>query len=65
MRELLQNPLMEKGRRSSKRQVKFFSIPFTSGKIKKKKKVNLKKAKCFTCGNVGHFLRDCKATLGQ
>ena len=45
MRELLQNSLMEKGRRSSKRQLKAFSIPSTHGKIKKKEKVNTKKKK--------------------
>ena len=32
-----------------------FSVPSTSGKIKKKKKVKPKKAKCFACENVGHF----------
>ena len=36
---------MEKGKRSSKRQVKAFSIPSTYGKIKKKENVNTKKAK--------------------
>ena len=29
--------------------------PSSSGKIQKKKKKNLKKAKCFACGKVGHF----------
>ena len=53
---------MEKGRRSSKRQVKAFSIPSTYGKIKKKEKVNTKKAKCFSCENVGHFKRIARST---
>ena len=40
-------------------------IPSTSGKIKKKKKKNPKKANCFACKKVRHFKRDCKTNLAK
>ena len=40
----------------------FLSIPSTYGKIKKKEKVNTKKAKCFSCENVRYFKRIAKST---
>ncbi|KAL5553469.1 hypothetical protein UlMin_040870 [Ulmus minor] len=41
------------------------SISTFDNKVKKKKKKNPKKAKCFACGKVGHFKRDCKANLAK
>ncbi|KAL5546646.1 hypothetical protein UlMin_006333 [Ulmus minor] len=41
------------------------SISSNDKKVKKKKKKNSKKAKCFACGKVRHFKRDCKANLAK
>ena len=41
---------------------KAFSISSTYGKIKKKEKVNTKKAKCFSCENVRYFKRIARST---
>ena len=60
--ELLQNLIMGKGRRSSKRQVKKNSIPSSYRKIKEKEKVNTKKAKWFSCKDVGYFKRIVRLT---
>ena len=49
------NPSNRKGKKIKQEPSKVFSIPSTSGKIKRNKKVNAKKAKCFACGTVGHF----------
>ena len=41
---------------------KAFTIPSTYGKIKKKEKMNTKKAKCFLYENVRHFKRIARST---
>ncbi|KAL5550991.1 hypothetical protein UlMin_001167 [Ulmus minor] len=55
------------GKRKKFKQVasKTSSIPTSDSKVKKKKKKNSKKAKCFACGKVRHFKRDCKANLAK
>ena len=50
-------PINGKEKKIKQQTSKAFSIPSTYGKIKKKEKVNTKKAKCFSCENVGHFKR--------
>lgn len=48
-------PSNGKGKKIKQVASKAFSTPSSGGKIKNKKKKNSKKAKCFTCGKVGHF----------
>ena len=54
-----------KGKKINQVENEVSSNPSSSGKIKKKKKKNLKKAKCFACKKVGHFKKDCKANLDK
>ena len=54
-----------KGKKFKQVASKTSSIPASDNKVKKKKKKNLKKAKCFACGKVGHFKRDYKANLAK
>ena len=51
-----------KGKKIKQQTSKAFSIPSTYGKIKKKEKVNNKKAKSFSCENVEHFKRIARST---
>ena len=53
-------PSNGKGKKIMQETSKAFSILSTSGKIKKKKDKNSKKAKCFACEKVKHFKKDCK-----
>ena len=53
--ETSSKPSYEKWKKIKQETSKAFNVRFTSGKIKKKKKVNLKKAKGFAYGNVGNF----------
>ncbi|KAL5551465.1 hypothetical protein UlMin_001641 [Ulmus minor] len=58
-------PSNGKGKKFKQVASKTSSIHFPNKKVKKKKKKNLKKAKCFACGKVRHFKRDCKANLAK
>ncbi|KAL5553982.1 hypothetical protein UlMin_041383 [Ulmus minor] len=58
-------PSNGKGKKFKQVVSKTSSIPTFDNKVKKKKKKNSKKAKCFACGKVGHFKRDCKANLAK
>ncbi|KAL5570809.1 hypothetical protein UlMin_020406 [Ulmus minor] len=58
-------PSNGKGKKFKQVASKTSSIPTSDNKVNKKKKKNSKKAKCFACGKVGHFKRDCKANLAK
>ena len=54
-----------KGKKFKQVASKTSSIPTSDNKVKKKKKKNPKKAKCFACGKVRHFKKDCKVNLAK